>query len=135
MSDGRFEATLAFTDEADPEGAEDAVTLLVEELSQLDLSSLHHQTGGPAPDGTRAAESLVYTTVLVSATGTAALKALVSLVQDWLARRNSGSIDITIDGDELHLTSTSRADQRRAIELFAARHPSGTTGSADAIDA
>ncbi|MEW1776793.1 hypothetical protein [Streptomyces sp. NPDC086777] len=135
MRDGTFEATLAFTDEADPEGAADAVTLLVEELSQLDLSSVSHQAVGPAPGGTRAAASLVYTTLLVSATGTAALKGLISLVQDWLARRNSGSIDMTIDGDELHLTSTSRADQRRAIELFAARHTSDATGSADAADA
>ncbi|MCL6731072.1 hypothetical protein [Streptomyces neyagawaensis] len=135
MHDRRHDAVLAFADEADPEGAEEAVALLVEELSQLDVSSVRHQTAGPAPGGTRAGEAVIYTTVLVSATGAAGLKALLALAQDWLARRNSGSIDVTIDGDELHLTSASRADQRRAIELFAARHAPGPVGSDDSSDA
>ncbi|MET7984944.1 hypothetical protein [Streptomyces sp. NPDC005281] len=122
MSDPRRDAVLVFTDEADPEGAEDSMSLLAEELSLLDLSHVRQPTDGPAPDGTRAGQAVICTTLLVGTTSAATLRALVALVQDWLARRNSGSIDMTIDGEELRLTSVSRADQRRAVELFVARH-------------
>lgn len=132
LSNPRCDATLAFTDEADPEGAADAVLLLAEELSLLDLASVRHATDGPAPDGTRAGDTVVWTTLLVGATSAATLRALVALAQDWLARRNSGSIDLTIDGDELRLTSVSRADQRRAVELFVARHAPRETDTPDA---
>ncbi|MEV6192397.1 hypothetical protein AB0M19_08320 [Streptomyces sp. NPDC051920] len=132
MSDSRYEAALAFADEADPEGAAEAVSLLAEELSLLDAVSVRHATGGPAPDGTRAGDTVVWTTLLVGATSAATLRALIALAKDWLARRNSGSIDITIGGDELRLTSVSRADQRRAVELFVARHAPEETGTPDA---
>ncbi|MFD5634348.1 hypothetical protein ACFWJM_09435 [Streptomyces sp. NPDC127077] len=132
MSDPRCEAALVFTDEADPEGAAEAVSLLAEELSLLDPAFVRHATCGPAPDGTRAGDTVLWTTLLVGATSAATLRALIALAQDWLARRNSGSIDITIDGDELHLTSVSRADQRHAVELFAARHAPRESDAADA---
>ncbi|MFE1288303.1 hypothetical protein [Streptomyces sp. NPDC058751] len=132
MNDPRCEAALAFTDEADPEGAAEAVSLLAEELSLLDPLSVRHQEGGPAPGGTRAGTTVVWTTLLVTTTSAATLRAVVALVQDWLARRNSGSIDLTIGGDELRLTSVSRADQRRAVELFVDRHAPRDTGAPDA---
>ncbi|MFD5815870.1 hypothetical protein [Streptomyces sp. NPDC127038] len=132
MSDPRYEAVLAFTDEADPDGAEDAVSLLAEELSLLELSFVRRPSGGPAPAGTRAGDTTVLTALLVGATGAPTLRAVVALVQDWLARRNSGSIDITVNGEELRLTSVSRADQRRAVELFVARHAPRETDAPDA---
>ncbi|MEV6014501.1 MULTISPECIES: hypothetical protein [unclassified Streptomyces] len=132
MSDPRYEAVLTFTDEADPYGAEDAVSLLAEELSLLELSFVRHPSGGPAPGGTRAGETVVLTTLLVGATSAPTLRAVLALVQDWLARRNSGSIDVTIGGEELHLTSVSRADQRRAVELFADRHAPREADTPDA---
>ncbi|MER5865060.1 hypothetical protein [Kitasatospora sp. NPDC002040] len=121
MSGTRLEVGLAFSDH-DELAAERGMGFLLEELRGIGATGLTNPTSGEAPGGTRAGDVVSYTSVLVGlAGGAATLRALIALAQDWLARRNSGTIELRIGDDELILTSASRSDQRAAIEAFVTR--------------
>jgi len=47
---------------------------------------------------------------------------VLDIVQDWLARRQSGMVSIKIGDDELVLTYASKSDKAKALEEFASRH-------------
>ena len=96
---------------------------LVAELSQLDLDRMELRSGGPAPLGTRGAGAVEIGSVVVAlASAKPALGALLGLVQDWLARRQSGTVRIKIGDDELELTFASQAAQKQALDAFVDRH-------------
>lgn len=96
---------------------------LVAELSELDLERVELRSGGPAPYGSRGIGAVEIGSVVVALTGAKpVLGALLGLVQDWLARRQSGTVKIKIGDDELELTFVSHAAQRQALEAFVDRH-------------
>ncbi|PYC75791.1 hypothetical protein C7C46_23655 [Streptomyces tateyamensis] len=106
---------------SDPNGADDAqrdMEFLREELGHLALDQIGFRPGGAPPSGTRSGDVVDYASLVIGVAGAPALKSLILLAQDWLARRNSGTIDLKVGDHELHLTSVSRSDQRRAIEAF-----------------
>ncbi|MFD4393770.1 hypothetical protein [Kitasatospora sp. NPDC058478] len=121
MNSAALEVSLIFEDPDGAAAAERDMEFLLEEIQQLTLNRLAHEPAAPSPAGTRAGEAATYTSVVLGLAGAPALKSLILLAQDWLTRRNSGTIDIKLGEDELHLTSVSRADQRRAIEAFTAK--------------
>lgn len=114
----RLEAAL----EPDPDAAEleHATSQLREELLELDLERVDRPTE-PAPPGSRGLDVAALSTLLVGAGG-GAIGPVLSAVQSWVARRSSRSVKITIDGDSLKLTNSSREDQRRLVESFPAGH-------------
>ncbi|MFJ8045139.1 hypothetical protein ACIRBX_32010 [Kitasatospora sp. NPDC096147] len=121
MSEPHLRVELAFSDH-DELTAERGMGFLLEELRGIGATELTQPTTGEAPSGTRSGDLVSYTSVLMGlAGGATTLRALIGLAQDWLARRNSGTVELRIGGDELRLTSTSRSDQRTAIEAFVTR--------------
>ncbi|MER6470990.1 hypothetical protein [Streptomyces collinus] len=92
---------------------------LSEELAGLELHRLTLLPAGPAPAGTRSAEVWDTAALLITLrTAPTLVRSLVGLLQDWLRRRNSGSIEMKLGTHELRLTSTGRAEQREAIQGF-----------------
>jgi hypothetical protein len=102
--------------------AEDA-RYLREELAQLDLERTDTPAADAAPPGARGAGAVEAGSIVVAmAAARPTLAALLGLVQDWLARRQSGTVKITIDDDEIELTFASRASQKKALDAFLDRH-------------
>ncbi|MFC9612334.1 hypothetical protein [Streptomyces sp. NPDC056938] len=120
MDDSFLKVCLVFEDPDGAEAAERDMEFLIEELDDL-VATYRTLPSEPAPVGTRAGDVTTYTSLVLGLAGAPALKSLIGLAQDWLARRNSGSIDLQSGDDKLHLTSVSRADQRKAIEAFIAK--------------
>ncbi|WP_406346600.1 hypothetical protein [Streptomyces sp. NBC_00648] len=99
--------------------AEAETAALMAELAGLALHRVTPLSAGPAPVGTRSAEAWeAAALVIVLRTAPTLVRSLVGLLQDWLRRRNSGSIEMKLGEHELRLTSTGRAEQREAIEHF-----------------
>ncbi|OIJ68136.1 hypothetical protein [Streptomyces mangrovisoli] len=92
---------------------------LTEELAGLAVHRVTPLPAGPAPAGTRSAEAWETAALVITLRAAPTLvRSLVALLQDWLRRRNSGSIELKLGAHELRLTSTGRAAQREAIEGF-----------------
>ncbi|MFC9931970.1 hypothetical protein [Streptomyces sp. NPDC127190] len=108
---------------SDPDGAETTereMESLIEELDQLPPLHMEHAPAPPAPPGTRAGDVTVYSSLALGLVGAPAVRALILLVQDWLARRTSGSVTIRIGDSELDLQAGSPAERRRIVEAFLA---------------
>ncbi|WP_190016347.1 hypothetical protein [Streptomyces lucensis] len=92
---------------------------LVQELAELALHRVAPLPTGPAPVGTRSAGAWEAAALVITLrTGPALVRSLIELLQDWVRRRDSGSIEVKLGEHELRLTSTGRAEQREAIERF-----------------
>lgn len=107
----------------DADAAElDAETVqLREELSQLDVDRVERPTSGPAPPGARAAEAAVLGALLVEVV-LPLLGSVVRAIEDWVARRRTRSVKLTLGKDSIELSHVSDADQRRMLEAFLVRH-------------
>jgi len=113
-------------DDDDQERVEEDLQYLIAELSHLHLDQVERVSDGPAPPGTRATGGVELGALLVAVGGSGAtLPMLIGLVQDWLARRRSGTIRLKIGSDELELTGASDAMRQRALEDFLRRHADG----------
>jgi hypothetical protein len=98
-------------------------TRLRAELLQLDVVDVRRGPGAPAPAGARGLDADTLGTLLVSlATAPAVLVAIVGTIRDWLGRGRARSVSIEMDGDVLHVTGLSSADQDRLIEAWLVRH-------------
>jgi len=99
--------------------SEAETTALLEELAGLALHRVTPLPAGPAPVGTRSVEAWEAAVLVITLRAAPTLvRSLVGLLQDWLRRRNSGSIEMKLGEHELRLTSAGRAEQREAIERF-----------------
>ncbi|WP_371524999.1 hypothetical protein OG302_01780 [Streptomyces sp. NBC_01283] len=99
--------------------SEAETTALTEELVGLALHRVTPLRAGPAPVGTRSVEAWEAATIVITLrTAPTLVRSLIGLLQDWLRRRNSGSIEMKLGEHKLRLTSAGRAEQREAIEHF-----------------
>lgn len=113
-------------DDDDQVRVEEDLQYLIAELSHLHLDQVERVSDGPAPPGTRATGGAELGALLVAVGGSGAtLPMLIGLVQDWLARRRSGTVRLKIGSDELELTGASDAMRRRALDDFLSRHAGG----------
>ncbi|UED84093.1 effector-associated constant component EACC1 [Streptomyces profundus] len=103
--------------------AEEQLQYLIDELSQLDVASIERPTAPAPPSGARGPGALELSALVIGLGGSGALlPVLVGLVQDWLARRRTGTIRIRIGDDEIELTASSDEMRQRALEEFLRRH-------------
>lgn len=117
---GWVDVGLVFSDPDGTDATEHEMESLIEELDQLPMLHMAHSPAPPAPHGTRAADATVYSSLVLGLAGAPAIRSLILLVQDWLARRTSGTVTLRINGDELVLDAGSPAERRRIVEAFLA---------------
>jgi hypothetical protein len=125
MGDDQLSLTLRVEGGADVDAQElDEITRrLRQELLQLDVASVGPVTTGQAPPGTRSADVMVIGSLLVTlGRSPEVLKAVLGVVQGWLAGRRAGAVEMQIGGDTLKVSGLSSAEQRRLIDLFVERH-------------
>lgn len=122
--EGKLVELVVDTGDDDPEYTEEQLRYLLDELSHLDLASINRAPLSlPAPPGTRSSGALEIGALVIGLGGSGALlPVLVGLVQDWLNRRQSGTIRIKIGDDEIELTASSDEMRQRALEEFLRRH-------------
>jgi hypothetical protein len=106
-------------DDADAEEVERLGRELGAELRELDVDSVQPAGERAAPDGAKGvATSLAELLVTMSGTG-GVLATVVATIRDWLGRRDSGRVVLTIDGDTLELSSATSAE---LVDAFVRRH-------------
>ena len=95
------------------------------ELLELDVADVTAPQAGELPPGARAAGAAIVGALLVDlGPSIDGLRAVVSVIRDWL-HRGSGTartVRLELDGDVLELSQVTAADQQRLIELFVSRH-------------
>jgi hypothetical protein len=108
--------------DADAEGVERLGRQLGAELRELDVDSVQPAGERAAPDGAKGvATSLAELLVTMSGTG-GVLATVVATIRDWLGRRESGRVVLTIDGDTLELSSAMSAERAGLVDAFVRRH-------------
>jgi hypothetical protein len=95
---------------------------LLSELEELELEKIERIPAGPAPDGARGAGLAEFGALAITLVSSPVLGSLLNLVQDWLARRRSGTITMSLGEDRLELTAVPTDLQREAMAAFLARH-------------
>ena len=102
--------------------AEDAISL-ARELRQVDVDSVESASHADTPAGTRGVDLVSTGSLVVIAAGSRVLlRSVLDVVQDWLARRQSGTVSVKIADDELILTYTSKSERTQVVDAFVARH-------------
>jgi L-aminopeptidase/D-esterase-like protein len=114
---------LAVAPQADEVAGEAATwqSSLWEELADLDEVALEEEFD-PAPDGAKGIAGLV---ALLAQLPVSGLAALAQFLQTWTARTGR-TVEASIDGDTIKITSASRQQQDRIIEAWIVRHTSST---------
>jgi hypothetical protein len=93
------------------------------ELVDLDVDAVQFASGGPAPEGAKAAELLnIGGLVVILGLQRHVLRAVVDTVVAWLARQQTRSVQLTLDGDTLDVTGLSSSDQTQLITRWVERH-------------
>jgi hypothetical protein len=102
--------------------AEDVISL-ARELRQADIHSVEPASDASSPAGTRGVDMVSAGSLIVLAAGSRVLlRSVLDIVQDWLARRQSGMVSVKIDNDELIVTYASKSEITKAVDAFVARH-------------
>ncbi len=108
---------------SDQEELELLTRQLRRELLELDVEAVDVATEGAAPAGAKGLDlGAVGSLVVHTVTSSAILKALVSVVQSWVARQRGRTVKIALGGDSIELTGLSSDDQHRLIEQWIVTH-------------
>lgn len=95
---------------------------LRERLLELDVDSVESRRAGPAPAGARGLDLLAAGALLVSLSKSATtLKAVVGVVQTWMANRPVHTVELTVGGNTLKVSGVASQEQQRLIDLFIER--------------
>jgi hypothetical protein len=124
MDDQRTELTIELGAEGAVETELDSLTTrLRQELLQLDVDEVERPSAGPAPEGSRAIELAAAGALVVGLIrDNAVIESLIGTLQGWLARDQSRTIKVTLDGDTIELSGASDEDRRRLIRHWVAAH-------------
>ncbi|EFL27049.1 hypothetical protein SSOG_06763 [Streptomyces himastatinicus ATCC 53653] len=131
MTGHHIEVFLRFTHPDGTEAADEAVGFLIEEIEQLGIVSLAHPQASAAPAGSRSSGAEIYSSLILGLAGAPAVRSLVLLAQDWLARRNSGTIDISVGPHRITLTGGTDKARREAVTTFLAHLSDDAVGQGD----
>jgi hypothetical protein len=110
--------TLDAEPDTDSEDLERLTRQLREELSELDVQA-DLMTGGPAPANTKAGDVIEWGTLLLTlAASGGVITTLIGTLQTWLTRHNGRTATLKINGDEIHLTGVTSAEQKQLIDAW-----------------
>jgi len=113
---------LANTRESPEEDLAVVLRRLRTELLDLDVAAVEVLATEAGHVGAKGASGIAGT--LAVRLGVAGLKAVVTRAREWVSR-NGRSVEITLDGDTLKLTSVTTEQQNKLIEAWLARHAAG----------
>jgi hypothetical protein len=105
--------------DSDAEELDRLTRQLRSQLAELDVDAVEPISGGPAPEGTKAADWVIVGGLLVRAAPTA-VSAVVRTVQAWLARDLRRNVEIRRGNDVLVLSAATAEQQERLVEKFLA---------------
>jgi hypothetical protein len=117
--DGVLLRVLPEADSDSQELAEWADDLLVE-LAEVDEASVAPLSADTAPDGAKGLGVLAGQ-LLAQVTTISGLRAVVSAVRAWAARRQR-TVEISIGGDVLKMSGVSSQQQEKIIDAWTVRH-------------
>ena len=118
-----LELHLEADEEAGAEELERMTGRLRCELLLLDVGDVQRMPDAEPPEGARGIDPGAIGSLLVSlVSGPDVLQAVVRVVRDWLGRSRARSAYLQIDGDVLHVTGISSAEQDRLIKDWLTRH-------------
>lgn len=89
------------------------------QLLELDVEQVELVRDGRTPTGSKSAEAVTIGALLVTLAPTA-LTGAISLVQTWLDRHATSSIEISLPGKSITLTGGSSVDTQRLLDAFLA---------------
>jgi hypothetical protein len=122
MANTQLDLRLVVPD-ADEHEIDEATAQLRRDLLALDVADVRAPTGGPAPDGSRSVDVAQVGALLVSLLATPGLlSSTVLAVRDWLGRRPDSSVELTLDGDTLILSSATAQQQEDLVRAWLDRH-------------
>ncbi|WP_328911751.1 MULTISPECIES: hypothetical protein [unclassified Streptomyces] len=73
----------------------------------------------------------VYSSLILGLAGAPAVRSLILLTQDWLTRRNSGTVDISVGSHRITLTGGTDKARREAVTAFLTHLSDDATGQGD----
>jgi hypothetical protein len=124
---GELSVELQAAPDADAEELAQLVGRLRAELLDLDVNDVQQPVHGKAPEESKGAGWLAAGELMVRlVTSPEVLASIIAGVQSWLRRNSTRSVKLTIGGDALEVSGVSSAEQDRLIDLWVARHATGT---------
>ena len=110
-------------DDADAAELDEATARLRRDLLELDVDKVERATGAEAPPGTKAVETILIGTLLVTlAKNAGAIGDVVKAVQGWLGDRPGRTVRLELDGDVIELSNVSSAEQTQLLDVWIERH-------------
>ena len=110
-------------DDADAAELDEATARLRRALLELDVDKVERATGAEAPPGTKAVETILIGTLLVTlAKNAGAIGDVVKAVQSWLGDRPGRTVRLELDGDVIELSNVSSAEQKQLLDVWIERH-------------
>jgi hypothetical protein len=107
---------------ADAERLEGLTIALRRDLLGLDVGDVHRPRGGPLPSGSRAIDMAAAGELVVVIGGQLdALTHILSTIRSWMSRGSGSgprSVELTLDGKTLRLSSASEEEQQQLIGEF-----------------
>jgi hypothetical protein len=99
----------------------DLTAQLRRRLLELDVETVDLVRSENTPPGAKPADAITIG-ALVATLAPAALEAVMEFMKSWLENRPIRSATLTIDGDSIELTKTSRSEQDQLLRLFLNKH-------------
>src|SRR5690348_9015344 len=82
----------------------ESVSVLIGELSELDVDDVQNATAGDAPEGSKGIELALLGSLIVKLVRSRKIIVqVVDAVRDWMSRNNADSVRIELDGDVLEI--------------------------------
>ena len=101
----------------------ESVSVLISELSELDVDDVQTATGGDAPQGSKGIELALLGSLIVKLVRSRKIIVqVVDAVRDWMSRNNADSVRIELDGDVLEIKGVSEEERKTLIDNWVQRH-------------
>ena len=129
MAVGQAELSVELQAESDTDAEEltQITGRLRAELLDLDVDTVRQPVLGEAPEDAKGAGLLAAGQLVVGLVATPeVLASFIGTIRSWLGRNSARSVKLTLGGDALEVSGVSSAEQDRLIDLWVARHATGS---------
>jgi hypothetical protein len=97
------------------------------ELLDLDIDAVRQPVRGDAPEDAKGTGLLAAGQLVVGLAATPeVLASIIGAIRSWLGRNRARTVKLTLGEDALEVSGVSSAEQDRLIDLWIARHATGT---------